>query len=149
MKNLIKISLFLFPFFASSQTIIKSDSIVFKQCNAIVVSSDLSNDDLYKICGNLLISNGLIISNASKDFYTINTNPKGEGLNWQFSVAIIIIDSKVKIRGFLSAQESNLTRTVRYPNGNFNYLQKIASQLSLQTKGKIVYLQESYEMLND
>ncbi len=148
MKKLIFILPILFSFYSFGQIIVKSDSTVFRLCNAVEVTTNLSNEELYIICGNMLIDNGLIIDNASKDFFTMITKSISGNMTRQCSISITIKNHSVKIRGFLTSAESNYIPKVKYPNGNFDYLQNLGNQLSEKTKGKITYLQEKYEFLD-
>ena len=55
MKKPIYFIAFLCTFFSYGQIIVKNDSTVFKQCNAIEISTNKSAEELYKLCGDQLI----------------------------------------------------------------------------------------------
>jgi hypothetical protein len=147
MKKLIGLFSILISFVSNAQLIVKSDSILFRQCNAIEISSNLSNDELYDICGNTLIVNGLIIESAVKDFHSITTKPFGSSLSKNTIIYISIINQKIKIKGVSTNRETDWITTVKTIHNGFDQIQDFANQIKDKTFGKIIYLQEKYPLL--
>lgn len=149
MKKLI-VLLVLMPFFGYGQKFKSTSDIPDRNSNVILVKSNMSDDDLFKVAGRGLIKEGYKIDRSDNTFLSVSTVPEQrEDYGFQFNLNLSVVDKQVIIRGVAKNAGYNFPpyygkgKGAMVPVVAFRFMDDFAKSIQSQLEGSsIIYAVE-------
>lgn len=133
---------------AAQKKIVNHSYMPVKGANLIVIESGLSDIDLYKIAGEVLLKEGYGIESSDQNIFHIKSKDEARN-NFGFttSIDIVIVDQKIFIRGDAKHKKKTFiafsgNNTEKYPVKSFRLMEQYARRLKFNIENSLIIFYE-------